>query len=112
MSRGLTIGLLSLVIVLALMYYLVRDQVTPLAGSREASPIQNAVLVKCAANQRVLESAVASFRLAHQGEGPFALRDLVPRHLAALPECPDGGAYVYDREAGAVSCPNGHGIMP
>jgi len=112
MSRALTVGLLSLVIVLAAMFYLFREQVTSVGVSGDASPVRTAVVAKCGANQRALESAIASFRMTHQGESPFVLGDLVPRYLAVLPECPDGGAYLYDRSTGAVSCPNGHGAAP
>ncbi|MBN1426632.1 hypothetical protein JXA88_18955 [Candidatus Fermentibacteria bacterium] len=108
MSRGAYVGLLSLVIALALVYYLAKDQATTVGRRGAEAPVGVASAAKCIANQRTLESVIAMYRMTHDGENPTTLSDLVPRNLPLIPECPEGGAYLYDRNAGTVSCPNGH----
>ncbi|MCU0612264.1 MAG: hypothetical protein MUE60_10800 [Candidatus Eisenbacteria bacterium] len=112
MSRGVFGGLLSLVLVMALAHYLARERF-PQSGTGAANdPVDTASDVRCGANQQVMATVIASYRVSHQGENPARLSDLVPQYVAAIPSCPKGGAYAYDRRAGTVSCPNGHRTMP
>lgn len=108
MSRGMLVALLVTLAAGMAIYAYLQDRYLPPGTGGGIKPVEIAAEMKCAANQRALEAAIAAYQFAYDGVTPSSLEELVPRFVPALVSCPMGGSYGYDRSTGTVSCPNGH----
>lgn len=58
----------------------------------------------CQANVRIIEGAAVQYWHGH-GKYPDNLNQLVsPAYLQAIPVCPEGGSYSYDKDSGIAEC--------
>jgi len=107
--RGPTLVLcMMVVLVLIFVVCCTKQQTDPDDVLPSLKAIDQANVMKCLANQHALGSAITAFGIAHNGAIPSLLYYLVPQYIRAVPECPSGGAYDYDKTTGVVTCPRGH----
>jgi hypothetical protein len=97
------------VAVMFLVYSFLKDRPVDDSRHEHISPVDEAAVAKCLANQRALRVALTGYTLAHGGRLPETLEELVPRFLEVVPHCPSGARYEYDPRNGNIRCPEGHG---
>jgi prepilin-type N-terminal cleavage/methylation domain-containing protein len=74
-----------------------------------AVPVYSGTLVvverrACQANVRIINGAAVQYWIGHDGFPP-TMRDLItPAYLQAMPVCPGGGHYIYDKDTGTAEC--------
>lgn len=109
MSRGSLIGLMVTVLILFFVYSYLKNHLVREGPPQSVVALDEAAVARCLANQHALRAAIAGYRLAHGGQLPATLDELVPGFLGAIPHCSSGGLYEYDPRSGDVLCPEGHG---
>ncbi len=61
-------------------------------GTGITGPVGQAETAACAANRRVITSAVQQYK-SMEGKAPTSIQQLVPEYLDSVPTCPSGGTY-------------------
>ena len=78
------------------------DAVTPNGGeSSGGSPVDQADAATCAANRKIISSAVQQY-YSMEGVYPNSIQQLVPDYLMSVPTCPSGGTYTL--QGSTVTC--------